>query len=183
MDVGDRCGSFNILTVDIAGITDGIKAGMMPADSQDIRVNLMGLLDSILGEDKPQKTAGDSKYTNPFSVTVGFSPLRLSAKRSSCVSLLVKVKNVSPDPQLVSVDALLPRNVMVGFDQACINKAVEKRAGELKPGETKDVSIDIWGNSQTAEGTYPVDVTVFAHYIGYDKVMSYIKKSASLRAV
>ena len=83
----------------------------------------MGFLDSILKDDKPQKAAGDSKYTNPFNVTVGFSPLRLSAKRSSCVSLLVKVKNVSPDPQLVSVDALLPKNVMVGFDRAGINKA------------------------------------------------------------
>lgn len=143
----------------------------------------MGFLDSIFGEDKPQKAAGDSRYTNPFNVTVGFSPLRLSAKRSSNVSLLVKVRNVSPDTQLVSVDALLPRNAMVGFDQACINKAIEKRAGELKPGESRDVAIAIWSNSQTAEGAYPVDVTVFAHYIGYDKVMSYIKKSASLRAV
>ncbi len=143
----------------------------------------MGFLDSILGEDKPRKAAGDSRYTNPFNVTVGFSPLRLSAKRSSNVSLLVKVRNVSPDTQLVSVDALLPRNAMVGFDQACINKAIEKRAGELRPGESKDVAIEIWSNSQTGEGAYPVDVTVFAHYIGYDKVMSYIKKSASLRAV
>jgi uncharacterized membrane protein len=148
-----------------------------------MQVNIMGFLDSILKDDKPQKAAGDSKYTNPFNVTVGFSPLRLSAKRSSCVSLLVKVKNVSPDPQLVSVDAMLPKNVMMGFDQACINKVVEKRAGELKPGESKDIAIDVWSNSQTAEGSYPVDVTVFAHYIGYDKVMSYIKKSTSLRAV
>lgn len=143
----------------------------------------MGFLDSILGEEKQQKAAGDSRYTNPFSVSVAFSPLRLSAKRSSSVRLVVKVKNVSPDPQLVSVDALLPKNVMVGFDHACINKSVEKRAGEIRPGETKDIAIDIWSNSQTAEGAYPVDVTVFAHYVGYDKVMSYIKKSASLRAV
>ncbi len=143
----------------------------------------MGLLDSILGEEKPQKPVAGSKYSNPFNVTVSFSPLRLSAKRSSTVSLMVRVKNVSPDPQLVSVDALLPKNAMVGFDQACINKAVEKRAGELKPGESRDVNIEIWSNNQTAEGAYPVDVTVFAHYIGYDKVMSYIKKNASLRAV
>jgi uncharacterized membrane protein len=143
----------------------------------------MGILDSRLGEGKPQKAAGESRYTNPFNVSVAFSPLRLSAKRSSTVRLVVKVRNVSPDPQLVSVDALLPKNVMIGFDQACINKAVEKRAGEIRPGETKDIAIDIWSNSQTAEGAYPVDVTVFAHYVGYDKVMSYIKKSASLRAV
>ena len=72
---------------------------------------------------------------------------------------------------------------MIGFDPACINKAVEKRVGELKSGETKDIQILVWSNSQTKEGTYPVDVTVFAHYIGYDKVMSYIKKNTSLRAV
>lgn len=150
----------------------------------------MGLLDSIIGKDKSpedvaaQGTAGPSAQSaNPFSVSLSFSPLRLAAKKASSVGLVVKVKNISSSQQLVSVDALLPGNAMVGFDPACINKAAEKRIGELKPGETRDVLIQVWSNSQTQEATYPVDVTVFAHYIGYEKVMSYLKRSTSLRAV
>jgi hypothetical protein len=144
----------------------------------------MGFWDSVLGSDKGRESGPqDDKTSNPFNVSVSFAPLRLSAKNRSSVNLVVKVKNVSASPQIVSVDALLPRTAMIGFDPACINKAAEKRVGELKPGVSIDVPITIWSNSQTGEGNYPVEVTVFSHYIGYDKVMSYIKKSTSLRAV
>lgn len=144
----------------------------------------MGFWDSIVGTEKPaQEQPKENKSTNPFSVSVSFAPLRLSARARSSVDLVVKVKNISGSPAIVSVDALLPRDGMVGFDPACINKAAEKRAGELKPGDSIDVSIQIWSNSQTKEGNYPVDVTVYSHYIGYDKVLSYLKKSTTLRAV
>lgn len=144
----------------------------------------MGFWDSILGsgkqtEEKPQGRA----TSNPFAVSLSFTPLRLSARKQSSVNLMVKIKNISNSLQLVSVDALLPRNAMVGFDPACINKAAEKRLGEMKPGDSTEVPITIWSNTQTQDGSYPVEVTVFSHYIGYEKVLSYIKKSTSLRAV
>ncbi|MEW6036596.1 MAG: hypothetical protein AB1529_08350 [Candidatus Micrarchaeota archaeon] len=144
----------------------------------------MGFWDSIVGSEKPSgEQAQGAQSANPFNVAVSFAPLRLSANARSSVNLVVKVKNVSGSPQLVSVDALLPRNAMVGFDPACINKAAEKRVGELKSGSSIEVPITIWSNTQTKEGNYPVEVTVFSHYIGYDKVLSYIKKSTALRAV
>lgn len=144
----------------------------------------MGFWDSILGEDKgEQKPQSGAKSMNPFQVSLAFSPLRLSASRRNSVHLVVKVKNISAEPHLVSVDALLPRDAMLGFDPVSINKAVEKRAGELKAGESRDVPIEIWANNQTKEGNYQVAVTVYSHYIGYDKVLSYTKKSTSLRVV
>jgi uncharacterized membrane protein len=145
----------------------------------------MGLWDSILGTDKQleEPVAAADKSSNPFNVSLSFAPLRLSANSRSSVNLVVKVKNVSNSPQIVSVDALLPRTAMLGFDPACINKAAEKRVGELKPGSSIDVPITIWSSNQTKEGNYGIEVTVFSHYIGYDKVLSYIKKSTSLRAV
>jgi uncharacterized membrane protein len=143
----------------------------------------MGFWDSVMGNEKSQAQPEADKPSNTFNVSVSFSPLRLSANSKSSVDLVVKVKNVSSAPQLVSVDALLPRNAMVGFDPACINKAAEKRVGELKSGASIDVPITVWSSSQTKEGNYPIEVTVFSHYIGYDKVLSYIKKSTSLRAV
>ncbi len=141
----------------------------------------MGFWDSIMGSEKRSEKP-DEKSGNPFSVSVNFSPLRLSANARSSVNLLVKVKNVSGSPQLVSVDALLPKDCMMGFDPACINKAVEKRVGELKAGAEMEVPIPVWSNNQTKEGNYSVEVTVYAHYIGYEKVLSYIKKSTILRA-
>jgi len=144
----------------------------------------MGFWDSILGSEKPSEAPpAGAKSSNPFNVTIAFAPLRLSAKAKSSVNLLVKVKNVSASPQLVSVDALLPKDAMLGFDPACINKAAEKRVGELKAGDSIEVQIPLWSSSQTKEGNYPVEVTVFAHYINFEKVLSYIKKSTAIRAV
>ncbi|NYZ74064.1 hypothetical protein H0O00_02895, partial [Candidatus Micrarchaeota archaeon] len=141
----------------------------------------MGFWDSIIGSGKPAAPAAGAKTSNPFNVTIAFAPLRLSAKAKSSVNLLVKVTNTSASPQLVSVDALLPKDAMLGFDPACINKAAEKRAGELKAGGTIEVAIPLWSSNQTKEGNYPVEVTVFSHYINYEKVLSYIKKSTAIR--
>jgi uncharacterized membrane protein len=143
----------------------------------------MGLLDSILGKDDSSSAPSQKASSNPFSVSVAFAPLRLSARAKSSVNLVVKIKNISQSPQLVSVDALLPRDALLGFDPACINKGAEKRLGELKPGATSEAQITLWSNNQTKEGNYKVDVSVYAHYIGYEKVLSYIKKSTSIRVV
>ena len=144
----------------------------------------MGFWDSIIGSDKSSGApATDIKTSNPFNVTIAFAPLRFSAKAKSSVNLLVKVKNLSASPQLVSVDVLLPKDAMLGFDPACINKAAEKRVGELKAGATIEVHIPMWSSSQTKEGNYPLEVTVFSHYINYEKVLSYIKKSTAIRVV
>ena len=145
----------------------------------------MGFLDSLVGNGKEtaSETPGEKKSSNPFAISLSFTPMRLSAGRKNSVDLVVKVKNVSSQTHLVSVDALLPRNTMLGFDEACINKAIEKRVGEIKPGDSVNVPVRIWANNQTKADSYSVEVTAFSHYIGYNKVLSYMKKSTVLRAV
>jgi uncharacterized membrane protein len=145
----------------------------------------MGFWDSLLGEERTESTPAESKpqSVNPFNISLSFLPLRLSANNSNSINLVAKVKNISNDAQLVSVDALLPRNAMLGFDKPGINKSIEKRLGDLKPGESKEVHFPIWANSQTKDGKYDVEVTIFSHYIGYNKVLSYVKKKTSFRAV
>ncbi|MBN1169766.1 hypothetical protein JXA56_01975 [Candidatus Micrarchaeota archaeon] len=141
----------------------------------------MGIWNSIFGEEK--KPESEKKSTNPFNVSLKFAPLRLSANRKNSVDLIVRVENKSPEIHLVSVDALLPKGVMLGFDDACINKATEKRVGELKSGDSVEVPVRVFANSQTNSGNYAIEVTVYSHYIGFDKVLSYVKKSSSLRVV
>ena len=143
----------------------------------------MGIMDALLGEEKSEPVSGKPASGNPFTVSLKFHPLRLNANSSNSINIDVKVKNISSSPQLVSVDALLPGNAMIGFDKPGINKHIEKRVGELKAGETTEVSIPIWSNNQTESGKYDIEVTVYSHYIGYNKVLSYIKKNTSFRAV
>ncbi|MBU0591786.1 hypothetical protein KKF81_07205 [Candidatus Micrarchaeota archaeon] len=149
----------------------------------------MGFLDFLKGSGKDDKSSSvqgmpvDKKFVNPFSVSLSFLPLRLSANKKNSVNLIVRVKNVSPESHLVSIDALLPREAMLGFDEACINKAVEKKGGELCSGESTDIQVTIWANNQSKLGNHKIDVTIYSHYRGYDKVLSYVKKSTSLRVV
>lgn len=148
-------------------------------------VSYMGFLDSILGEStKTAQDQGETKVlAKPFKIATSFTPLRLSANKKNSVNLIVKVTNLSNDPQLVSVDVALPKSRLLGFEPTCINKACEKRVGTIQAGETTEVAVPVWGNNQTQQGSYPMEVTVYAHYQDYKKVLNYMKKLASLRVV
>ena len=147
----------------------------------------MGLFDWLKGEE--EKTGGAKEIkggkilAKPFRMAMSFTPLRLNSKSKNSVNLIVKVTNLTNDPQLVSVDVLLPKNALIGFEPTCINKAMEKRLGEIKPGETAKASIPIWASTQTGPGTHELQVTAYAHYIGYEKVLNYMKTKTNLRIV
>ena len=134
----------------------------------------MGLLDWLKGKEESKKLP-EKIEKKPFKISLSFTPLRLSAKTKNSVNLMVRITNLTNDTQLVSVDVLLPKDALIGFEPTCINKAMEKRLGEIKPGETVTASIPIWASVQTQKGTLEIPVTVYAHYIGYDKVITYMK--------
>ncbi len=157
----------------------------------------MGFLDSLLGEEEKRfgkegaKRSKEAKVSDaskrvpavPFRVSTSFLPLRLSAMKANSVNLVVRLTNITNDSQLVSVDVLLPRKELVGFDPACINKMTEKKVGEVQPGETKEVSIPVWASNQTAAGDYMLDISAYAHYQDYNKVYASVKRKTSLRVV
>ena len=139
----------------------------------------MGFLDFLMGKEGGEIAAKETGA--PFKVSLSFLPLRLSAMKKNSVNLVVKVTNLTNDEKMVSVDALLPPNSLVGFDQMCINKNIEKRLGKLNGRETKEVQVEIWANNQTKSGNYPVEVRAYSHYLNYNKVINYVKKNTMLR--
>lgn len=145
----------------------------------------MGILDSILGKggEKTPMKAGESKISNPFFVSLNLSPIRLAARKKEVAVLKVTVKNNSDEPQLFSVDFSLPKNAQLGFDQMALQKTADKKGGEIKRGESKEVTIEVWSNNQTKEGTYEITLTVYSHHLGYEKVMGYVKKTTTLRVI
>jgi hypothetical protein len=152
----------------------------------------MGFLESLIGDDGEEARKG-SKVENvyvekkipqvPFRVSTSFLPVRLSAMKANSVNLIVKLRNITDDSHLVSVDVSLPKGKLVGFDATCINKAIEKRVGEVAAGQTKEVAIPIWANNQTEAGDYELELSAYAHYQDYNKVLASVKKRASLRVV
>jgi len=123
------------------------------------------------------------KSRKPFLISTRFVPIRLSAMKDGKINLYLKVKNNTNTKQLVSVDALLPKKVLIGFDSICINKYLEERVGEIEAGESKEVSILVWGSNQTKKGIYPMKLTVYSHYLDYKKVLNYTEKMIKIRVV
>ena len=145
----------------------------------------MGFLDFLSGEKtKEEGTAVQGKIlAKPFRVSMSFTPLRLSSKKSNSVNLNITLTNVTKDPQLVSVDVMLPKNAYMGFEPSCINKVFEKRLGEVPAGESITTTIPVWAGTQTKPDEHEINITAYAHYIGYEKVLTYMKTKTKLRVV
>jgi len=103
--------------------------------------------------------------------------------RQGKLNLVVQIENTGSKPQLFSVDIVLPRQSMLGFDAAALSKVSENKLGEIAPREKKVTTVPIWTTNQTKPGEYPVEINVYTHYLDYNKVMHYVKKSATIRVV
>ena len=140
----------------------------------------MGLLDDLLGGKKENE---ENIGNVPFKVWLSFSPVRLAAMKDNKVNMIVKITNTSGENQLVSIDIILPKKDLIGFEPTCMKKHEEKKIGELKADETKEVVVQIHGTNQTKEGNYQINIAVYSHYMDYSKVLKSIKKSATIRVV
>ena len=98
--------------------------------------------ESNSGKTLPVEVEISKKKISPFRITLSFTPLRLSAYKKNPVTLIVKITNNLDKEQLVSVDALLPSNSMLGFDGIGVNKINETKVGKIMPGEKKEARIE-----------------------------------------
>jgi hypothetical protein len=145
----------------------------------------MGFLDSLFGKgnEKTKEMPMEAPKGDASSIKTmfKFNPLRLTAMKINSIMLTVKVKNDGDTKQLVSMDLALPKNVIIGFDSTCLQKAKENKVGEIKPGETKEFVVQIFGSNQTKSCTCDIGVITYSHYIDYTKVITSTKKKLPLR--
>lgn len=151
----------------------------------------MGILDDLLGaekkpyKEKPLVTLASNlrDIQSPISMSIRFLPLRLAAKRDNHIDMIVKITNNSNEKQLISFEALLPKTEMIGFDSTMISKHVEKKMGIIEPKASVEVTVIIYGTTQTKTGNYVISTSAYVHYLDYSKVINYIKRAISLRVV
>ncbi len=134
---------------------------------------MFGLDDSDFSQD------GDA----PVKMSLYFHPIRLSALKKNYVDLVITLRNTSNERKLLSIDVNLPRNCQIGLDETAITKSTEERVGWINPGEVKELAIRMWANVNTKQDVVPVKVTAYLHYLNYNKVLSKLEKSVSLRIV
>lgn len=148
----------------------------------------MGMFDSLLGKKKEEPAAPavpgagvSSSHGAPFTLSIAFRPLRLSARADGSVDLLATVHNVSGMPQMCSLVVEVPKSL--GFDGVGLHKTKELRLGQLGPDEQKEAAVTIVGGGQTQPGSYRLQVTAYAHYRDYTHVLNSVSKTVELRVV
>ncbi len=147
----------------------------------------MGIFDSLMGKSKTDAApnapipAVGATHGAPFTLSVAFRPLRLSARSDGSVDLLATIHNVSGMPTMCSLVVELPKSL--GFDGVGLHKTKELRMGQLGADEKKEVVVTIVGSSQTAPGLYRLQATAYAHYRDYSHVLNSVSKTVELRVV
>lgn len=138
----------------------------------------MGLIDELFGKKEVDEAL---KTGSPFKMKLSFSPLRVTARKNNSADLVIEFQNITKEALLVSL--VVSTKSGLGLDSMGLNKAREMRVGYMKDGEEKTVRVPIYGSTNTAPGTYAVDVSIMAHYRDYGHVLNSVRKSMELRVV
>ncbi|MCM8830591.1 MAG: hypothetical protein NC918_00120 [Candidatus Omnitrophica bacterium] len=146
----------------------------------------MSLINKFLSIFKEKESFSEKDLSNkakasPFILSNSFRPIRLSAKKENSIDLIVKITNKTKQPQLCSFLVAVPSEL--GLDSTCLSKSKEFRLGFLEPGQTKELTIPIYANSQTPPSLFKIILKTYAHYQNYSRVLNAIQKTVELRAV
>ena len=138
----------------------------------------MGIFDSIKGLVSTQE---QKKSAVPFALTTNFTPFRLTSKKNDVVDLNIDVENVYGADALASVVVTVSKGL--GTDSTLLNREKTIKLENMKNGENRRVSAQIFSASSTKPGTYKIRVEAFAHYRDYRHVENSIKKIIEVRVV
>lgn len=138
----------------------------------------MDIIKKIFGSSDEEKKEGNLK------LQIRFSPIRLQSKKENQINMIVKVKNETHEAKLLSLVASFDKNVPLGFEPSIIAKTIEKRIGELKPGEEKEFTIPIYATLNTKAGEYEISLSLNVHYLKYESLLAEgIKRKLKIRVV
>lgn len=128
-----------------------------------------------------EKDLSEKAKASPFIVSNVFRPLRINARKENSIDLIIKITNKTNQDQLCSLLLVTPAEL--GLDSTCLSKSKEFRLGTILAGQTKELSIPIYANSQTPPVVFKLVLKVYAHYQNYNRVLNAVQKTIELRAV
>jgi len=130
-----------------------------------------------------KKDVGKSLVSKmPYGLKLRFRPLRMDTKDKSPVYLVIELENLrEEEPLMTSIVVQVPK--VFGLDSMGLNTLREIRLGYMKPGEQKQLDIELYPSARAKPGTYPVQVTAFCHYRDYSHILNSVRKRLELRVV
>ncbi len=115
----------------------------------------------------------------PYAITAEFHPMRLQAHKNDFVQLEVALQNASSQEFLTSLVLVVQKPL--ALDQTGLSSQREIRLGQLKPGEVKRLTINVYGTARTDSGEYLVKLYAISHYRDYGHILNEIRKIMALR--
>lgn len=115
----------------------------------------------------------------PYTVNYEVHPLSLKPNTNDYVDLEIEIQNHSEVDELTALVVTVPKGL--GFERSAIQQQRELRLGYLKPGEKKNLRIQLWATQRTEKGTYTIGLHVMAHYKDYAHVLKEVKKTFNFR--
>ena len=129
-------------------------------------------------EKKDQDLSGKNV---PYIISTEMSPYRLYANKPNSLILFVKIKNLTKDPLLTSLEIKLPNKL--GLNENTLLKEKKLQIGEIEPRKEKEAKIEIFGNINTDIGEYSVNLSVISHFRDYQHVLNRITKPLSVKVI
>jgi hypothetical protein len=127
-----------------------------------------------------KKDAADGPRS-PYSISSSLTPYRLHANRKDSVTMTVRVKNLTRDNLMTSVELEVPG--ALSFDDIGLVKRKGFRLGSLAPDEEKEFSTNVNGSVKTDKGEYTMSIVATAHYMDYDHVVNKVTTSHAIGVV
>ena len=110
-------------------------------------------------------------------------PLKIIKGKDNTLDIIVKVENKSDKERLMSIEAEIKTDGIIGFDPSFINKKTSVKIGTLQPFSRKEVSIRLFASPNTAEKTYEIALYLIEHYYDYSKVLHVYRRNVSVMVV
>lgn len=111
-----------------------------------------------------------------------FHPIRLAKDFDEYTTLIVNLFNESDKDLIISVETILPPDVLLGFDPRALKKKESKEI-TLRPFEEKEIYFNIYATRHTNPGTYPVLIKINFHADKPEAILYTHKRVVKLKVI
>lgn len=105
----------------------------------------------------------------------------MSLKQKAPITLRVEITNDSDEPKLVSLKFHVAPDLSV--EKTGIANIIEKKIGEMAPGQLKLFYFEIYPKVATRVRDYPARFTVYEHYNEYEFISKEFKKEFAIKVI
>ncbi|MEM3876037.1 MAG: hypothetical protein QXP35_03085 [Candidatus Micrarchaeaceae archaeon] len=128
-----------------------------------------------------KKNANDLVKNSPYIVATELVPYRLYANKTNSLVLFVRIKNITKDTLLTSLDLTVPSKL--GLSENLFSKQKQVKVGEILSNQEKELRIEIFGNIDTDQGEYTLNINANAHFRDYSHIINSVTKSILLKVI